>query len=240
MLRILDLIEEAPEGLLSFDALHQALGFTRSTLYRHLKTLGDAGLIAAIPDRGFTLGPRVMELDYRMRQRDPLIVAARPVMAELARSIPGIALLCRLYRDRVLCIHQEQGGASFHSHYSRGLGRPMFQGAASRIILAHLPSTALARLQAAHAEGFAAAGLGSSAAEAREILRPIRQRGWDVTEGQVTPGVTGIAAPVFEGKDQILGSLSVTVGQSRLDTATIGRFAERVVFSARIIGRASS
>ncbi|HEY8613802.1 MAG TPA: helix-turn-helix domain-containing protein, partial [Roseomonas sp.] len=100
MLRVLDVLEEAPDGLLSFEALHQALGFSRSTLYRHLKTLTDAGLVAAIPDRGFTLGPRVMELDYRMQQRDPLIGAARPVMAELARSTAGIALLCRRYRDR--------------------------------------------------------------------------------------------------------------------------------------------
>jgi hypothetical protein len=30
-------------------------------------------------------------------------------MAQLVRTLPGAALLCRLYRDRVLCLHQEVG-----------------------------------------------------------------------------------------------------------------------------------
>jgi len=41
-------------------------------------------------EAGFTLGPRIVELDYRMRQSDPLIGAARPVMTELARSERGV------------------------------------------------------------------------------------------------------------------------------------------------------
>ncbi|UFN47883.1 IclR family transcriptional regulator [Roseomonas sp. OT10] len=237
MLRVLDQIEAAPEGLLSFEALHEALGYTRSTLYRHLKTLTDAGLVASLPDRGFTLGPRIMELDRSMRDRDPLIAAARPVMAELAGSIGGIALLCRRYRDRVLCIHQEQGDARFRSRYSRGLGRPMFRGAASRIILAHLPPPALARLHAEHAAEFEAGRLGATLAEVRETLRRMRAQGWDCSHGQVTPGVTGIAAPILERGDQVLGSLSITLGKPDLAPEEAARIAERVVFAAGVINR---
>ena len=237
MLRVLDLIEEAPEGILSFEALYEALGYTRSTLYRYLKTLTDAGLIAAIPERGFALGPRIIELDYRMRQRDPLIIAARPVMAELVRSIPGVALLCRSYRDRVLCIHQEQNDPGVRSHYSRGLARPMFRGAASRIILAHVSPQRLARLYEDHADEFSAAGMGRSLADARGMLRRIRARGWDVSEAQVTAGVTGIAAPVFEGEAQILGSLSLTIGRTSLGDAEVTRIADRITFSAGIVSR---
>ena len=236
MLRILDLLEEAQGGLLSFEALSAALGLTRSTLYRHLKTLTDAGLVTAIPDRGFSLGPRIMEMDYRMRQADPLIAAARPAMAELARSTGGIALLCRRYRDRVLCIHQEQGEAGFRSRYARGLGRPIHRGAASRIILANLPGPVVARLQKADPGGMADAGLGATLPAVREALRRIRARGWDMTEGQVTPGVTGIAAPVAGG-EEVLGSLSVTLGRTGLESAEIERLAARVSFAAGVLSR---
>jgi DNA-binding IclR family transcriptional regulator len=56
MLRILDLLEEAPGGVLSAETLQQARGFTHSTFYRYLKTLTDAGLVAPV-NRGFLLGP---------------------------------------------------------------------------------------------------------------------------------------------------------------------------------------
>jgi DNA-binding IclR family transcriptional regulator len=235
-LRILDLLEEAETDPVSFETLHARLGFTRSTLYRYLKTLQDAGLAAAFHDRGFTLGPRVAELDYRMRLSDPLIAAARPVMAELAASLPGIALLCRRYRDRVLCVHQDGSlGPALRSTYERGLAMPLFRGAASRVILAHLPSSSIARLQARHAAGFAEAGLGDTPTAARAALHSIRRRGWDMTSGQVTPGVTGVAAPVLDGRGAILGSLSVTLAGAGLEEAEAGRIAARIVDGARRI-----
>ncbi|HQT63185.1 MAG: hypothetical protein B7Z75_11985 [Acidocella sp. 20-57-95] len=234
MLRILDLIEDSPIPVTTEVMLEQ-LGFTRSTLYRHLKSLSEAGLISSIPDTGFTFGPRITELDYKMRLRDPLISAARPVMAELAKSEHGVALLCRRYRDRVLCIHQEAGDISFRSNYERGLARNLFRGAASRIILAYLSPATINRLYAKFPGEFAAAALGHSAAAARQTLRQIRQQGWEVTEAQVTQGVTGIAAPLFDMRGDILGSLSLTIKAQDLTPTNRNHLIERVRFCSAII-----
>ncbi len=234
MLRILDLIE-AEDGPVTADSMLERLEFTRSTLYRYLKILTDSGLIAAMPESGFMLGPRIAELDHRMRQTDTLINAARPVMAELAQSETGVALLCRRYRERVLCIHQERGSQAFRSHYTRGLARPLHRGAASRIILAHLNPAGINRLHAAAPEDFAAVGLGGSAAEARARLREIRRRGWDITHAQLTQGVIGIAAPLFDLHGGILGSLSVTIAAAELSEADQQRLIDRVTFCAGII-----
>ena len=234
MLRVLDVVEASPASL-SFEQVHAALGYTRSTLYRYLKTLTDAGLLTSFGDFGYALGPRVAELDCAMRERDALIAAARPVMAELARNVPGIALLCRRYRDRVLCVHQEQGETRFVSGYERGRARPLLRGAASRIILAHLRPAAVARLQAADPAGFAAAGLGDDLATVRAELRGIRQRGWDSTSGQVTPGVTGVSAAVFDNGGTVLGSLSVSIWRRGVPPAEVEAVAERVRFCAGIV-----
>ena len=145
MMAILDYFEGSTIEW-TMEALHAELGYTRSTLYRYLKVLTDAGLLTSLPDVGYTLGPRIAELDYQMRERDPLINASRPVMTALVEEIPGIALLCRRYRDRVLCVHQEQSTQSFHSHYERGLARPLLRGAASRIILAFMPAAMIRKL----------------------------------------------------------------------------------------------
>ena len=224
----------------TMEALHAELGYTRSTLYRYLKVLTDAGLLTSLSDVGYTLGPRIAELDYQMRERDPLINASRPVMTALVDEIPGIALLCRRYRDRVLCVHQEQGTQSFQSNYERGLARPLLKGAASRIILAFMPALMIRKLYEASGEAFAEAGLGASLTEVRAALRVIRQTGWDISAGHVTPGVTGIAAPIFDRRNNVLGSLSLTLGQPGLSHDRALSVADRVMFCAGIVTRAVS
>jgi DNA-binding IclR family transcriptional regulator len=235
MIGILDLFEGDALQWTS-DELHARLGYARSTLYRYLKVLTDAGLLTSLPEVGYTLGPRITELDYQIRTRDPLIRAAQPVMAKLVKDVPGIALLCRRYRDKVLCVHQEHGTRAITSTYERGRARPLLRGAASRIILAYLPAPRVARLFAQQPHEFPAAGLGDTLPQARASLREIRQAGWDMTEGQVTPGVVGIAAPIFDSREAVLGSLSITVASTGARRAA--RIAELVMAGAATVTRA--
>jgi len=240
MLAILDLFESRTMEWTT-EAMAAATGYSRSTLYRYVKTLTEAGLLASLPGLGYTLGPRVAELDYLMRSRDPLILAGRPIMAELVAEQPGVALLCRRYRrDKVLCVHQEQNAPGFVSNYERGLARPLLRGAASRVILAHLSRASIGTTIEARRDELAPAGLGDSLEEARARLRAIRQRGWDCTMGDVTPGVTGVAAPIFDQNGLVLGSLSITIGESRLSPERQAEIAQRVVFCARVLTRAAT
>jgi len=239
MLAVLDLFEgQAMEW--TMEDMAGRLGYTRSTLYRYLKSLTEAGLLSSLPGVGYTLGPRIVELDFAMRSRDPLIVAGRPIMAELAREHSGVALLCRRYRERVLCVHQEQNASGFVSTYERGRARSLLRGAASRVILAHLPPSAIRRVLDAQApRELVAAGLGQTVDEARVRLRAIRQRGWDVTSGDVTPGLTGIAAPMLDQTRQVLGSLSLTMG-GRLGDEKVTQLAAQITFCANVLSRAAS
>lgn len=236
MLSVLDLFDlEHPEW--SFDAMYGRLGFSRSTLYRYLKTLTDAGFLTTFPGRGYTLGPRVIELDYQIVTTDPLIHVARPVMNELVAGFSGVSLLCRRYRQKVLCVHQETSTSQVRSTYERGKPRPLLLGAASLAILAHFSAYQLAKLHEEQAEEFELAGLGDSLPTVRDTLKRIRQRGWVHTQGQVTTGVTGIAAPIFDAKDEIIGSLSLTLPEVGMPNGRVESIGERVLFCARIISK---
>lgn len=239
MISVLDVIEASSAGL-TFEEMLESMKLSRSTLYRYVRVLAEAGLIVSLPNFGYTLGPRVAELDLRMRTQDPLIAASIPVMTELASTVPGVVLLCRKYRDRVLCVHQEGSGAGFRSGYARGQDRPLFRGAASRIILACTDARAIARLYAGRSDEFAQAGLGTTLDEVKASLAQIRHAGCDCTTAQVTPGVTGIAAPLFDSKGMITGSLSVTLASAPLHPADIEQIAERVKLCAGIVTRGIS
>ncbi|MPZ39430.1 MAG: helix-turn-helix domain-containing protein [Rhizobiales bacterium] len=234
MVALLDLFEESPSGW-TFERIHSRLGYTRSTLYRYLKVLSDAELLSSLPEAGYTLGPRIVELDYEIRAHDPIIRASRPLMRELVQEVPGIALLCRSYRSKVLCVHQERSTTEIESTYERGRTMPLLRGAASRIILANMPSRTIATLFGRQPREFAGAGLGDTLAAVQESLKRIRKAGWDQTTGEVTKGITGIAAPIFGDRDKVLGSLSISFATRSMNAKRIGAIAERVVSCAGIV-----
>ncbi|MEC7257336.1 MAG: helix-turn-helix domain-containing protein, partial [Pseudomonadota bacterium] len=60
-----DRLEWSPEDMMAH------LGYARPTLYRYLKILSDAGLLVSHPHTGYTLGPKVVEMDYLLRLSDP-------------------------------------------------------------------------------------------------------------------------------------------------------------------------
>lgn len=237
MLQLLDLFTP-DRPLWQAEEMQAHLGASRSTLYRYLKCLSDAGLIAHMPRRGYSLGPRIIEMDRQIATSDPLIQAARPVMRELAARQPGVVLLCRRYEMKVLCVHQERAGGDHVTTYERGKAQSLLQGAASLVVLAHLSPYQINRLHADHAAEIASVGLAEDLPTLREALRRIRHKGWWMTEGEVTEGVTGIAAPVFDAEGEVLGSLSVTIPEQKLSQDHIAEIANRLTFAAGIVTRA--
>lgn len=236
MLSVLNLFDlEHPEW--SFDAILSELGYSRATLYRYLKTLTDAGLLTSFPGRSYTLGPRIIELDYQIIMTDPLIHAARPVMKELVSNFSGVSLLCRRYRNRVLCVHQESSNPQLRSQYERGRARPLLRGSASLVILANFPAYQLTKLYEQEADEFAKAGLGKSLPQVRETMKQIRQVGWAKGEAQLTPGVTGIGAPIFDAHREIIGSLNLTLRETGIPDERVAQIGERVRFCAGIISK---
>src|SRR3954466_13359375 len=87
----------------------EALKISRASAYRYFAQLEETGFIEPVANHRYALGPRIVELDRQIRLADPLVQASADEMVKLARETGGIALLCRLHKDTVPCIHQERG-----------------------------------------------------------------------------------------------------------------------------------
>lgn len=234
MIEILDLFEEehlhwTPEQMM------ERLQCPRSTLYRYLRVLTNAGLVTSLPDIGYTLGPRIAELDYVMRSSDPLITNGRPLLQALVKEIVGIGLLCRYYKDRVLCVHQEASASEIHSSYERGRAMPIAVGATSRVILAHLRLPQLRQFYELQSGEFSRTGNNKSFEDLQENLREIRKQGYCLSRGEVTPGVIGIAAPVFDSENTIIGSLSAVISETGFSDRRRRFITDRITFSSRVL-----
>ncbi len=212
VLAILDLfgeerLEWTPEEIMD------ALGYTRPTVYRYLKALSEFGLLTSLPSAGFTLGPRVVEMDFLMRQSDALTREGRPHLEALAARYPATALLARWYGEKLLCVEAKSSTASARSSYARGRPMPLARGAISRAILAHLPRRQLAQRIVDNFDDLRDIGLGDSVEAIAESFRRVRRDGYAIARGEVTPGVVGVAAPVFDSGQSPIAALCVTIAE---------------------------
>jgi DNA-binding IclR family transcriptional regulator len=222
------------------DAAKQ-LGVSAPTAYRYFKRLTGAGLITPVSGAGYTLGPAIIQLDRQIQITDPMLRAARGVMHELIQRAPdgSALLLCRLFHDRVMCVHQVFGrGPQEPVSYERGRLMPLFRGATSKIILAHLPARTLKSLYEQSGGEIYQAELGDSSEEFRGELAAIRRAGVAVSRGEIDPGRVGLGVPLFDRDRNILGSLSFALSESRAGDRLIARLTPLLTEGAREIERA--
>lgn len=200
-------------GEWSADAAAEALGVSSSTAYRYFSSLTKAGLLEQSSGGRYVLGPAIIAYDRQLRIQDRLIRAADPAMRRLIRRNDGqgAALLCRGFRQQVMCVHEvfEHRPAGAVS-YERGRPMGYYRGAASLVILAHMPPRTLRKLWADDAPRMAET-LGRDWAEVRQTLRRIRRAGVLATRAHLDPGVIGISAPVFDADREAIHSVSLVV-----------------------------
>jgi DNA-binding IclR family transcriptional regulator len=229
---------ERPEW--TVEAAAGELGVSATTAYRYFNRLTKAGLISPVSGASYALGPAIIQMDRQIQICDPMLNAARGVMADLIQYAAegSRILLCRLFHDRVMCVHQVMGrGPQLPVSYERGRLMPLFRGATSKIILAHLPPRTLKSLYAANAAEIADADLGASWEAFRAELAALRRVGFAVSRSEIDSGRVGLAAPIFDRDRAVLGSLSFVLPGPRADETLIGRLAPLTCAGAREIER---
>ncbi|MFP5516226.1 MAG: IclR family transcriptional regulator [Alphaproteobacteria bacterium] len=206
-----------------------------STTYRYFRSLSEAGLIVAFSAGRYVLGPAIIQLDRQTRLLDPLIRTAQPIMQRVARDldVSGVLLLCRLYRDQVMCVHQELiGSPGTAVSYERGRPMPLHRGAASKIIIANLPARIVRSYYDKHATDMAAVSLGETWDEVKRNLRKTRLAKNSITHGELDNGMTGIAAAIFDPASDIIGSIGMVGHDVDFTSAVLTSLAERLHVAA--------
>jgi DNA-binding IclR family transcriptional regulator len=232
MLGLLDVFTSAAPAW-STEALIRHSGTSRSTCYRYIKALQASGLLTPVAGGAWMLGPRIIELDRTMRLCDPVTAGGGPPMQRLAAETGHSGLLCVLFSDTVMCVGDAPVAGAPAGMFSRGQRRPLFAGAASKVILAHLPPHQLRALFSRHRATIAANGLGADWESFRAALRVIRDAGHCVTQSEFLPGVIGIAAPLFNAERGVLGSLGLAASVAAVPQQARAALAQRVMQAAQ-------
>jgi len=109
LFRGLDVIEVVAGGPITLGDLADRLGLTRSTTHRLASALTDRRYLTFVPRSGYSLGPKLLELGFRVREELDLPRVAGPQLERLALLSEDTVHLGVLDRGQVLYLDKIPG-----------------------------------------------------------------------------------------------------------------------------------
>lgn len=195
-----------------------------SSVYRLLQSLSATGWVDRVAKRGpYRLGLAWMTLGGLVEDHLDIREACLPVLRQLSTDVGGTTFLCVRRGPRAVCLERVEGPSVQSLAMQLGSSLPLYAGAAPRALLAFL---AAAEQDDALAEDvrFRDDPPRPGAAEIAADAAAVAAQGYAVSDQDVTIGVGGLGAPVFNHRGEVEGAISVSglVGQV-LDAAVLER-----------------
>jgi DNA-binding IclR family transcriptional regulator len=216
-------------GPLTAAELSERTGLPLSSTYRLVQSLERHGFVERRPRGTIALGLRVLELARHVEDhlRPSLLEPALPLMQELAREHGETVLLTAPVGASSIGLASVESPQPIRLTYARWRLAPLTRGASGKVLLAHLDYGRAEDVLAAAAAEIDAGAL-------REELAAIRERGYAVSTGELDPGASGVAAPVFDASQRLVAGLTLAGPTERVRPAEAA-LAHAVVAAARAL-----
>ena len=232
LLRGLDVLEAAASGPIPLAELAANLGLTRSTTHRLAHALIERRYLDLIPQRGYQLGPKLLELGFLAQQQVDLIQTARPHLQVLSDKSEDTVHLGVLDGDQALYLDKIQGSRRVvissrvgdrHPLSSTGLGKAL------------LLDEELQRWKQLFEQEKAS---GRHKADYDLWLKRMRGyvefgRAYDLEENE--DQIRCVAAPVRDASGAIVAAISVSSAAQYMDDARMESLSSSVIETANAI-----
>jgi len=217
-LDILQYLKESGPATLS--EIASDLDRAKSTVYRHLNTLEDAGYVAEY-DGGYRIGQLYLDYGIQAQRTHPLYHAAKPKVDALAEQVG----------EKVWCVVEENGFAVFiylktGDELYRSFTRVGYRGhlhafSAGKAILAHMsPERIEAVIEERGLPAYTEHTVTDEDALFEELER-IRERGFALHNEEAVSGGNAVSVPVQLEDGSPFGSICIAGPAHRLDRETL-------------------
>lgn len=198
----------ADQGPLGVADIADAISMPRPSVYRLLDALAHVGLVTVREDGRAQLGTGILHLASAALNGIPEVGAARTVMQRLNDLTGQTVYLCALRDRRIVCLDWVEGTKVTLMLLKPGGSLPPHAGATSRAILAYDDSLRSQVLDTVPLQEFTPLTL-TSAEQLEADAALIRERGYSLSDEDVTIGVAALGVPLFDSKGLLRGALSV-------------------------------
>jgi len=202
----------------------RALELPRSTVHRLLAALGRRGFVESDARGQYRPGIALVALGVGVLAREPVVVAARPILEREAESVGETIFLSAARAGKLYVLDKEEGSGFLRASPKIGAEIPAHATAIGKVWLAFAPE----RVEATRQTAFTKHTRTGPALE-RELGR-VRAQGFAENRDEWIAGLTGVSAPVMVG-GVLVAALAISGPSARM--RAVRRLAPRVVAAAR-------
>ena len=223
VIAVLDSLFRAPDSTVGVRELASQLMLSRSATHRILVLLSEVGVARPVDGR-YQITARARAWAYYLTEQHPVLVGARPIMAELAEQAgENVHMLVRTPNPSLGIFVASAEGANRVQHaLQRGVLTPLTVGAAGKALLSAADQDTITEVLRALAVTDP-----SRAASLRDELAQIRSAGIAVSVGERLAETAGVAAP-FRRFGHAFGALTISTPAYRFDEKRAASFSEMV------------
>lgn len=230
-LRLLDAFGSA-DAELTLTELSARTGLPKPTAYRMLRELVEWGGIERTAT-GYRLSMRLFELGQHAPRPRGLREAALPHLEDLYETTHENIHLAVLDGTDTLFLEKVSGRRSMPIISRVGGRLPAYCTATGKLFLALGPPANLRRVLDAGLRRLTPHTIVAPGLLARELARTL-DRGYGMNREESEAGVSAVAAPVLDGRRQVMAAISITGNSHRLD---LDRLAPAVRTAALALSR---
>lgn len=236
-LRVLRFLASQPDPV-PLDRILRECDLPRSTAYHLLNAMIAEGFVVHVADeRRYGLGVAAFEVGSGYSRQAPLQRIARKPLAELVDRVGRSAHVSVLHGRDVLYVVEERAPGRPPLVTDVGVRLPAHLTASGRALLAWLPPAQVRALYGSPDDFVERHGVGPRSLTAlRRLLSEVRRRGHAREQGEVTPGLSSVAAAVLDHNAHPVAGVAVTFEDGR-DRPDADAIAEEVRRTAETLSR---
>jgi DNA-binding IclR family transcriptional regulator len=232
LIRGLDVIELVADGPIALGELADRLGLTRSTTHRLASALVDRRYLRFVPRSGYSLGPKLLELGFRVRDELDLPRVAAPQLERLALLTEDTVHLGILDRGRVQYLDKIAGKRRINISSRVGELQPVHStGLGKALILDHDEESWGNFFRAENSSQRTPDAL----AKWLERMRTYARAGYAFDLEENEDQIRCVAAPIRDVAGRIIAAISVSSAAQYMSDQRMQTLATDVVETARRI-----
>ncbi len=238
-LAILSLFKPAT-GELSLTEIAESTGLSKSTAFRLVRTLKEAGyLVRDARSQGYRPGLKVLALGFTALSGLRIREVARPYLESLSKETGETVSLSQLDGMEVVYVDRVRNRSIVGVVLGLGSRIPAQCASMGKAMLAHLPAEELnARLRGASLNPCTPHGAASEGAFRRELAQ-VRARGFALNDQELEIGLRAVAAPIWDHNRQVVAAINATGCERTISRRRmVDDLAPRVMKAARRISLA--
>lgn len=197
-----------------------AVGIPVSTAYMHLNTLRHRGYVVKT-DLEYRLSLRFLEHGGAVRQQMDFFTVIKDEvnqMTYLTGEISGFAI--EELGQRVV-VYRSEGSGLIGDQIPIGEHTFMHWTSLGKAILAHLPEERVDEIVNRHGLPSGTRYTITDRAELDDDLAAIRDQGYAIDDAERRRGIRGVAVPVLDANEKIVGSVGIAGPKARFDEGYI-------------------